>query len=181
MFPGKWLSLLVSCGFTQFPFSRQREQLKRLQRWVESGPSSCPAASPVATATISVSSLRPCSKLKLWVFGDKIQNPGMRREGETGAGRWVSQVTNFLLQVPGPRLKFVQGTGTDGPVFWSSSQSIRGPLLSPLLGLLFTLSGQDLQRFQASIFFTCETGADGPAAMESGCDVSSATRRLSIR
>lgn len=107
-----WVTRFAVC-----PCFRQRGQQGRLQGWVERGPGFCPAASPTAMA-ISVPPLRPCSKLKLWVFGDKIgRNPGTRRQEKLGqAGRPVSKV--------------IRGTGADGPASGPPSRVLWGPLLS---------------------------------------------------
>ena len=61
----------------------------------------CPAASPIATA-ICVSALRPCSKPKVWVFGAEIQNPVMRRQGESGTDRQAPVPGSCLLRALEP-------------------------------------------------------------------------------
>lgn len=81
-----WITRFVVC-----PCFRQRGWLERLQGWEERGPSFCPAASPTAMA-ILVSPLRPCSKLMLWLFGDKILNPGMRKQEKLGQASLFPQL-----------------------------------------------------------------------------------------
>lgn len=135
-----WITRFAVC-----PCFRQRGRLGRLQGWEERGSSFCPAASPTAMA-ISVSPLRPCSKLTLWVFGDKILNPGMRRQEKLGQAGLSPQPRGLCLRSSEERAQMV--LSPDLPAECS------GDPFSP--GSALTLAGQAPQPLQASVSFPCE-------------------------
>lgn len=96
---------------------------------------------------ISVSPLRPCSKLTLWVFGDKILNSGMRRQEKLGQAGLSLQPWGLCLRSSEEWAQRV------GPVSGPPSRMLWDPFSS---GSALMLSGQALQPLQASVSFPCE-------------------------